>query len=152
MKCPYCGFTESKVLDSRPTDENNAIRRRRECNNCKERFTTYEKIEQMPIMVIKKDGTREVFDDGKILKGIIKSVEKRPVTMEEVEQAVAHVEAKVNNSMQKEISSTEIGDMVMDELKKLDDVSYVRFASVYRQFKDVESFIAELEEIIKNKQ
>lgn len=151
MKCPNCGYTDSKVLNSRPTDENNAIRRRRECNQCKTRFTTYEKIEEAPTMVIKKDGTREVFDSSKVLKGMIKSVEKRPVSMEDVEKAAWRIERNVQNSFKREITSDEIGEMVMDELKELDEVSYVRFASVYRQFKDVESFFLELKEIMENK-
>lgn len=151
MKCPYCGFTDSKVLDSRPTDEGSTIRRRRECNNCKNRFTTYEKVEETPIMVVKKNKTMEAFDSSKVLKGIIKSIEKRPVSMEDVEKAVKNIEKNVQNSLKKEVTSEEIGEMVMHELKELDEVSYVRFASVYKQFKDVESFFVELEEIIKNK-
>ncbi|EGY79687.1 transcriptional regulator NrdR [Peptoniphilus indolicus] len=151
MKCPHCGYGDSKVLDSRPTDEGNAIRRRRECNKCKNRFTTYEKIEETPIMVIKKDGTRETFDVSKIIKGMIKSVEKRPVSVEDIEKAAWNIEREVNSSFKGEITSNEIGDLVMRELKDLDEVSYIRFASVYRQFKDVESFFIELEEIIKNR-
>lgn len=152
MKCPYCGYTDSKVLDSRPTDEGNAIRRRRECNQCKNRFTTYEKVEETPVMVIKKDGTREAFDSLKIIKGMIKSVEKRPVSIEDIEKAAWNIEREVHSSFKGEVTSNEIGEMVMKELKDLDEVSYIRFASVYRQFKDVESFFKELEEMIKSRE
>ncbi|MGO1580004.1 MAG: transcriptional regulator NrdR [Peptoniphilaceae bacterium] len=151
MKCPYCEYNESKVVDSRPTDEGYTIRRRRECINCKSRFTTYEKIEETPIIVVKKDGNREIFDRNKIVNGIIRSCEKRPVSLEEIEKSVDNIEKQVQNSLQKEISSSDIGDLVMRELKDLDEVAYVRFASVYRQFKDVQSFFDELEEIMKSK-
>lgn len=151
MKCPYCEYNESKVVDSRPTDEGYTIRRRRECINCKSRFTTYEKIEETPIIVVKKDGNREIFDRNKIVNGIIRSCEKRPVSLEEIEKAVDNIEKQVQNSLQKEISSSDIGDLVMRELKDLDEIAYVRFASVYRQFKDVQSFFDELEEIMKSK-
>lgn len=151
MKCPFCGYDDSKVLDTRPTDEGNTIRRRRECLNCQKRFTTYEKIEQSPIMVIKKDGNRQAFDREKIIRGMIKSCEKRPVSAADIEEAVNNIEKKIENSMKKEISSLEIGEMVMDELKDLDEVSYVRFASVYREFKDLQSFIDELENFVKKK-
>lgn len=151
MKCPYCGYTDSKVIDTRPTEEGSTIRRRRECLNCKKRFTTYEKIEQTPIMVIKKDGNRQVFDREKIINGMIKSCEKRPVSVVEIERAADNIEKQIQNTMKKEISSLEIGEMVMRELKELDDVSYVRFASVYREFKDLQSFIDELEGIVKKK-
>ncbi|MDU5806231.1 MAG: transcriptional regulator NrdR [Peptoniphilus harei] len=151
MKCPFCGYDDSKVLDTRPTDEGNTIRRRRECLNCKKRFTTYEKIEQSPIMVIKKDGNRQAFDREKIIRGMIKSCEKRPVSAADIEEAVNNIEKKIENSMKKEISSLEVGEMVMDELKDLDEVSYVRFASVYREFKDLQSFVDELENFVKKK-
>ena len=151
MKCPFCGYDDSKVLDTRPTDEGNTIRRRRECLNCQKRFTTYEKIEQSPIMVIKKDGNRQAFDREKIIGGMIKSCEKRPVSAADIEEAVNNIEKKIENSMKKEISSLEVGEMVMDELKDLDEVSYVRFASVYREFKDLQSFIDELENFVKKK-
>ncbi|EFR32859.1 MAG: transcriptional regulator NrdR [Peptoniphilus harei] len=151
MKCPFCGYDDSKVLDTRPTDEGNTIRRRRECLKCQKRFTTYEKIEQSPIMVIKKDGNRQAFDREKIIRGMIKSCEKRPVSAADIEEAVNNIEKKIENSMKKEISSLEVGEMVMDELKDLDEVSYVRFASVYREFKDLQSFIDELENFVKKK-
>ena len=151
MKCPFCGYDDSKVLDTRPTDEGNTIIRRRECLNCQKRFTTYEKIEQSPIMVIKKDGNRQAFDREKIIRGMIKSCEKRPVSAADIEEAVNNIEKKIENSMKKEISSLEVGEMVMDELKDLDEVSYVRFASVYREFKDLQSFIDELENFVKKK-
>lgn len=151
MKCPFCGYGDSKVLDTRPTDEGNTIRRRRECLNCQKRFTTYEKIEQSPIMVIKKDGNRQAFDRDKIIRGMIKSCEKRPVSAADIEEAVNNIEKKIENSMKKEISSLEVGEMVMEELKDLDEVSYVRFASVYREFKDLQSFVDELENFVKKK-
>ncbi|CDZ74744.1 Transcriptional repressor NrdR [Peptoniphilus sp. ING2-D1G] len=151
MKCPYCGYTESKVIDSRPTDEGATIRRRRECIDCKGRFTTYERIEETPIVVVKRDGTRQIFDKSKIVNGIIRSCEKRPVTLDEIEKTADNVEKQIQNSLKKEITSEEIGDIVMKELKELDEVAYVRFASVYRQFKDVQSFFDEIEEIIKSK-
>ena len=151
MKCPFCGYNDSKVLDTRPTDEGSTIRRRRECLNCNKRFTTYEKIEQSPIMVIKKDGNRQAFDRERIIRGMIKSCEKRPVSANDIEEAVNNIEKKIENSMKKEISSLEIGEMVMDELKDLDEVSYVRFASVYREFKDLQSFVDELESFVKKK-
>lgn len=150
MKCPFCSHQESKVIDSRPT-EDNTIRRRRECIKCKGRFTTYEKIESSPIMVIKKDNTRQAFDRDKIINGMIKSCEKRPVSREDIENAVDKIEKKIQNTMKKEISSREIGEMVMEELKNLDEVSYVRFASVYREFKDLQSFVDELEKILNKK-
>lgn len=151
MKCPFCGYDDSKVLDTRPTDEGYTIRRRRECLKCQKRFTTYEKIEQSPIMVIKKDGNRQAFDREKIIRGMIKSCEKRPVSAADIEEAVNNIEKKIENSMKKEISSLEIGEMVMNELKDLDEVSYVRFASVYREFKDLQSFVDELENFVKKK-
>ncbi len=151
MKCMFCGCIESKVVDSRPTEEGNAIRRRRECLNCNKRFTTYEKIDSLPLLVIKKDGSREPFDIEKIKKGIIKSCEKRPVGMEKIDSLAAEVEKKAFNSLKKEIESSDIGEMVMDELKNLDPVAYVRFASVYRQFTDINTFMVELNKLISEK-
>lgn len=148
MKCPYCDYFESKVVDSRPTDEGQAIRRRRECIKCGKRFTTYEKIEEIPIIVVKKDGNRQAFDRNKLLNGIIKSCEKRPVSINEIEKIVDDIEKTLSNSLEKEVTSVEIGELVMNELKDVDEVSYVRFASVYRQFKDVNSFMEELKKIL----
>ncbi len=150
MKCPSCGFAESKVLDSRPTDEGEAIRRRRECLSCQKRFTTYERLEVMPIIVVKKDKSRQAFDRSKILNGMIRACEKRPVSMAVIERAVSDIEAALNNSLQSEVSSTKIGELVMEELKKIDEVAYVRFASVYRQFKDINTFMDELKILLKN--
>lgn len=148
MKCPFCSYFESKVVDSRPTDEGQAIRRRRECIKCGKRFTTYEKIEEVPLIVVKKDGTRESYDRNKLLNGIIKSCEKRPVSIDTIENIVDEIEKNLYNSLQKEIKSEEIGEMVMNKLKDIDEVSYVRFASVYRQFKDLNSFMEELKKIL----
>lgn len=150
MKCPVCGFAESKVLDSRPTEEGEAIRRRRECLSCQKRFTTYERLEVMPIIVVKKDKSRQAFDRTKLINGMIRACEKRPVTMSEIERAVSDIEANLNNSLQTEVSSTVIGELVMEELKKIDEVAYVRFASVYRQFKDINTFMDELKLLLKN--
>lgn len=133
MKCPYCGYPDSKVIDSRPTDDNTSIRRRRECLKCGKRFTTYEKVEQLPILVIKKDNRREVYDRDKILKGMIKACEKRPVPIKVLEEITDEIDKRIINSMEREITSTEIGEMVMEKLKNVDEVAYVRFASVYRQ-------------------
>ncbi|MBQ1483699.1 MAG: transcriptional regulator NrdR [Clostridia bacterium] len=149
MRCPFCDNEDSKVIDSRPIDEGHAIRRRRECEKCGKRFTTYEKVEVSIIMVIKKDGSREAFDRGKLLSGIIKACEKRPVTMAEMERVVDNIERGLNNLMEKEVKSSFIGELVMDNLKELDEVAYVRFASVYRQFTDVNTFIKEIEELAK---
>jgi len=151
MKCPFCENTETKVIDSRPTEEGHAIRRRRECENCGKRFTTYEKVEEMLLMVIKKDGRREAFDRSKILSGIIKSCEKRTVPLAEIEKVVDEIERGLNNTMEKEIESTFIGELIMEQLKKIDEVAYVRFASVYRQFTDVNTFVAEIEKLLKSK-
>ena len=147
MKCPICGYTESKVIDSRPSEEGSSIRRRRECLSCQNRFTTYEKIETLPLLVVKKDKTRELFDKNKLLSGIIKACHKRPVTMEQMEEVASDIEAELQNSLSKEISSQSIGGLVMDKLKSLDPVAYVRFASVYREFKDLDTFMRELEEL-----
>ncbi len=148
MKCPFCDCLESKVVDSRPTDEGQAIRRRRECISCSKRFTTYEKIEEIPIIVVKRDGNRQTYDRNKLLNGIIKSCEKRPVSMSTIEAIVDEIERTISNSLEKEITSVEIGEMVMNKLKNIDEVAYVRFASVYRQFKDVNSFMDELKKIL----
>jgi transcriptional repressor NrdR len=148
MKCPFCEYLESKVVDSRPTDEGQAIRRRRECMRCGRRFTTYEKIEEIPIIVVKKDGNRQAYDRNKLLNGILKSCEKRPVPMSVIEQIVDDIEKNLSNSLEKEITSVSIGEMVMNKLKDIDEVAYVRFASVYRQFKDVNSFMDELKKIL----
>lgn len=151
MKCRYCLSTESKVVDSRPTDDGTSIRRRRECINCGKRFTTYEKIEEIPIMVIKKDGSREPFDSNKILSGIRKACEKRPVSSAEMELLVDDVAREVFNSLEQEVASDAIGEMVIRRLKSLDEVAYVRFASVYRQFKDINTFMEELKLLLDEK-
>jgi transcriptional repressor NrdR len=148
MKCPYCEYLESKVIDSRPTDEGQAIRRRRECMSCGKRFTTYEKIEEVPIVIVKKDGNRQTYDRNKLLNGILKACEKRPVSISTIEKIVDDIERSMSNTLEKEITSAEIGEMVMNKLKSIDEVAYVRFASVYRQFKDVNSFMEELKKIL----
>lgn len=147
MHCLKCGCEESKVVDSRMVEESNSIRRRRECINCKNRFTTYERIEFTPIMVIKKNGVRQQFDRNKIIGGMIKSCEKRPVSTQTIEKAVDEIESELNNNMIKEIDSSKIGDMVIDKLKELDEIAYVRFASVYRQFKDINEFKKEINKL-----
>ena len=151
MKCPYCGDPESKVIDSRSTEDNKAIRRRRECLNCKKRYTTYEKIEDIPILVIKKNMGREYFDRNKILNGLIKACQKRPVSRQQLEGIVDDIEKSINNKMITEINSSDIGEMVMKRLKNVDEVSYVRFASVYRQFKDINTFMEEIKNLISKK-
>jgi transcriptional repressor NrdR len=148
MNCPFCDYYETKVVDSRPTDEGQAIRRRRECIKCGRRFTTYEKIEEIPLVVIKKDGNRQAYDRNKLLTGIIKACEKRPVSMAVIENMVNDIEKRLYNSMEKEITSKYIGENVMNELIKVDEVDYVRFASVYRQFKDLNTFMDELKKIL----
>lgn len=147
MKCPYCGFLDSKVVDSRPTEDNEAIRRRRMCLKCNKRFTTYERFEGQTLVVIKKDNTREPFSRMKVLSGMIKSCEKRPVPVEELEKAVDDIEIRLNHLNQKEVTSALIGEYVMEELKRLDQVAYIRFASVYREFEDVNLFLDELENL-----
>jgi len=147
----YCGHMESKVVDSRPTDEGSSIRRRRECLGCKKRFTTYEKIDSLPLLVVKKDGERVPFNSDKIKIGVIKACEKRPVPMQDIEALVASVEKSIFNSLRQEISSKEIGELVMRGLKDLDDVAYVRFASVYKEFKDVDTFMKELQGLLEEK-
>ena len=149
MKCPYCGEENTKVIDSIPAEENNAIRRRRQCLKCKKRFTTYEKVENIPLIVIKKDDIREPYDRGKIEAGIVRSCHKRPVSYEQIVSAVEDVENKIFNMEKKEISSRVIGEIVMERLKELDQVAYVRFASVYREFKDVNTFMDELKKLLK---
>ena len=151
MKCPFCFAVDSKVVESRPTDEGTMIRRRRECTHCGKRFTTYEKVEHIPILVVKKDGRREVFDSDKILSGLLKACEKRPITMKDLEAVVQDIEKQVYNSLDREITSQRIGEMVMERLKSLDEVAYVRFASVYRQFKDINTFVEELDKLMKEK-
>lgn len=149
MKCPFCEFEESKVIDSRPTDEGEAIRRRRECLNCAKRFTTYEKIETIPLMVIKKDGSRQMFDRQKLLNGIMRACEKRPVATSDMEHIVNEIESATQNLLEREISSQKIGEMVMERLPAIDEVAYVRFASVYRQFKDINTFVEEVNKLLK---
>ena len=151
MRCPYCNFPESKVIDSRPTDESNSIRRRRECLSCGKRFTTYETVESVPLVVVKKDGSRQAFDRNKILNGLVKACEKRPVSMEVLEKTVSEIEQKLLNSMDREVPSERVGELVMDALKEVDQVAYVRFASVYRQFKDIDTFMAELNKLLAEK-
>ena len=151
MKCPYCAFLESKVVDSRPADEGASIRRRRECLSCHKRFTTYETMESLPLMVVKKDGSRQSFDRSKVMGGVIRACEKRPVSYQDMEGLVAEIEQVLQNQMEREISSAQIGELVMDRLKKLDEVAYVRFASVYRQFKDINTFMTELNKLLEEK-
>jgi len=148
MKCPFCGYKEDKVVDSRATQEESAIRRRRECLRCGKRFTTYEYIEEISFRVIKKDGRREAFDRKKILSGIVRACEKRPISMEKMEEILFQVERAIQKKSDREVSSARIGELVMEKLKSLDDVAYVRFASVYRQFKDVGQFMSELKDIL----
>ena len=150
MKCPYCGFSESKVVDSRPADEG-SIRRRRECLQCERRFTTYETVESLPMVVIKKDGSRQTFDRSKVLRGIQRSCEKRPVPVADMERMALEIEQGLQNKLEREISTELVGEMVMDKLKKADEVAYVRFASVYRQFKDINTFMSELNKLLNEK-
>ncbi len=151
MKCPKCGYTESKVIDSRPTEESASIRRRRECLSCQNRFTTYETVETIPLLVIKKDKTRQAFDKAKLLNGIIEACHKRPITLEQMENVVSEVELELQNSLTHEVPSSKIGVLVMEKLKQLDEVAYVRFASVYREFKDLDTFMRELEALRSQK-
>lgn len=150
MKCPYCGYQESKVVDSRPADEG-SIRRRRECLRCERRFTTYETVESLPMVVIKKDGSRQTFDRSKVLRGIQRSCEKRPVPVADMERMATEIEQELQNNLEREISTELVGEMVMDKLKKADEVAYVRFASVYRQFKDINTFMSELSKLLSEK-
>ncbi len=149
MKCPFCGYEESRVIDSRPTDEGEHIRRRRECLKCQKRFTTYEIIENLPVIVIKKDNSREVFNRDKVLGGLMRACEKRPVSIDMLEHIIDDIEANLQNSLDREVTSEKIGELVMDKLKEVDEVAYVRFASVYRQFKDIDTFMSELNKLMK---
>ena len=151
MRCPFCLHLDSKVLDSRQTEEGASIRRRRECAVCRKRFTTYERLDEMPFLVIKKDGGREAFSRSKILNGVLRACEKRPISLESIEAMVDDIERDVRSGQEREIASALIGELVMDKLRELDDVAYVRFASVYRQFKDIDRFIEELQQLRKDK-
>ncbi len=150
MKCPFCGFEDSNVIDSRPTDEGQRIRRRRECKKCGKRFTTYEVIESLPIIVIKKDKSRETFNRDKLMTGLLRACEKRPVSIDTLDRLITEIEIIIQNSLDREVSSEKIGELVMEKLKKIDEVAYVRFASVYRQFKDINTFMAELNNLLSN--
>ena len=151
MRCPYCGYRESKVVDSRPADEGASIRRRRECLSCEKRFTTYETVEYLPMVVIKKDGSRQSFDRSKVLRGIQRSCEKRPVSVAEMERMVTEIEQELQSALEREITTEQVGEMVMKRLKDVDEVAYVRFASVYRQFKDIDTFMHELNKLLADK-
>ena len=151
MKCPHCGFQESKVVDSRHSEDGLSIRRRRECLSCQKRFTTYETVESLPIIVVKRDNSRQPFDRNKILNGMLRACEKRPVSIQDLENVVGEIESLVQNSLEREITTEYIGELVMERLKPLDEVAYVRFASVYRQFKDIHSFMQELNKILAEK-
>jgi len=148
LKCPFCGFEDSKVIDSRATEDNMAIRRRRECLKCNKRYTTYEKVEDIPILVIKKDSSREYFDKSKIINGLIKACQKRPVSRQQIEDIAFEIEKSLSNEMVTEVKSQDVGEMIMEKLKELDEVSYVRFASVYRQFKDINTFMREISSLL----
>lgn len=148
MKCPFCGYEESKVIDSRPAEDGEKIRRRRECIKCARRFTTYEIIESVPIVVVKKDNSREVFDRQKLFNGMLRACEKRPVSTQDIDNAVREIEFTIQNSLDREVTSIQIGELAMEKLKQIDDVAYVRFASVYRQFKDINTFMDELSKIL----
>lgn len=150
MKCPYCGYAESKVIESRAADDGERVRRRRECYGCVKRFTTYEMVESLPMIVIKKDGSRESFDRSKLFKGMIKSCEKRPISIEKVETAANKIEMELQNSLDREIPSQYIGECVMSKLKEIDEIAYIRFASVYRQFKDVNTFMKEVKKLLES--
>lgn len=151
MKCPFCGYEDDRVIDSRPTDEGTAIRRRRECSKCQRRYTTYEKVESLPLMVIKKDKSRQPFNREKIINGVLRACEKRPVSIDDVEKIADEIESQLYNSLQREVTTKDIGEMVMMKLKNLDEVAYVRFASVYRQFKDINTFMDELRKLLNEK-
>ena len=150
MKCPFCSCEDSKVIDSRPTDEGERIRRRRECNSCGKRFTTYEIVETVPVIVVKKDHSRQVFDRDKLFRGMLKSCEKRPVSLEQLEKAVDNIELQLQSGLDREVSSEVIGELAMEQLRDLDEVAYVRFASVYRQFKDINTFMEELAKLLSD--
>ena len=151
MKCPYCSFEESKVIDSRSADDGERIRRRRECLGCGKRFTTHEIIETVPIIVVKRDKSREVFDRNKLTAGILRACEKRPVSIQQIETMVNTIESKIQSALEREITTAQIGELAMEEIKKVDEVSYVRFASVYRQFKDINTFMEELNKLLTEK-
>lgn len=151
MRCPYCGYNESKVIDSRPAEEGATIRRRRECLACQRRFTTYEIVERLPLVVIKRDGSRQTFDKIKVMNGMLRACEKRPVSLQSLEKIADEIEQELQNSLEREVNTTEIGEMVMTRLKDVDEVAYVRFASVYRQFKDINTFLDELTKLITDK-
>jgi len=151
MKCPYCGETESKVIDSRPADDGERIRRRRECLACQKRFTTYEVVETVPLMVIKRDASREAFDRQKLLNGMLRACEKRPVSYEMLEKAVSNIEQTLHSSYEREVPTAQLGELAMQELKNIDEVAYVRFASVYRQFSDINTFMEELKELLSRR-
>jgi len=151
MKCPFCGHAESKVIDSRPADEGNSIRRRRECLGCNKRFTTYETVERMPLVVVKRGGSRQTFDRIKLINGMVRACEKRPVALQEIEKIADDIELELMGKLDHEISTEQIGNMVMDRLKDIDEVAYVRFASVYRQFKDIDTFMAELTKLLSDR-
>lgn len=152
MKCPYCGAPDTRVVDSRSDDENNTIKRRRVCPKCSKKFTTYEYVERPTIYVIKKDGRREPFDPDKIMKGLVKACEKRPVSIETLEAITSEIKERIESSMEREVDSSQIGEYVMDYLKRTDDIAYVRFASVYRQFKDINGFLDEIQEVLKKQE
>ena len=151
MKCPFCGYSESKVIDSRPAEEGATIRRRRECLACQKRFTTYEIMERLPLVVVKRDGSRQTFDKIKLMNGMLRACEKRPVSLQSLERISDEIEQELQNSLEREVGTNEIGEMVMSRLKEVDEVAYVRFASVYRQFKDVKTFFDELTKLIDDK-
>ena len=151
MRCPFCGYAESKVIDSRPAEEGATIRRRRECLACQKRFTTYEIMERLPLVVAKRDGSRQTFDKIKVMNGMLRACEKRPVSLQALEKIADEIEQELQNSLEREVTTTEIGEMVMSKLKLVDEVAYVRFASVYRQFKDVNTFFDELQKLIDKK-
>ncbi len=151
MRCPFCAYSESKVIDSRPADDGQKIRRRRECMQCAKRFTTYEAIESMPVIVVKRDKSRQVFDRNKLLSGMLRACVKRPVTLEQIESAIDEIETSLQNSLDREINSTQLGELTLQKLKDIDEIAYVRFASVYRDFKDIDSFLSELNNLRKNK-
>ena len=152
MKCPYCLYSESKVIDSRPADDGQRIRRRRECMKCAKRFTTYEIIETQPVIIIKRDKSRQVFDRNKLLSGMLRACEKRPVSLEKLETAIDEIESQLQNSLEREVTSVEIGEMALSKLKDIDEIAYVRFASVYRDFKDIQSFMDELNALRDNRE
>ncbi len=149
MKCPFCGYTDSRVVDSRPADDDSSIRRRRECLSCKQRFTTFEVIEHVQLVVIKKDGSRQAFDRSKLLNGLLKSCEKRPVPLRRLEEIVDEIEQQLQNRLDREVESRQIGELVMDKLRTVDEIAYIRFASVYRHFQDISSFMDELNALVK---